>query len=621
MVLITDMKAVSENLVSSIVSPFKFTGPLFDKELRVSSRRRRNYALRFVYVILMTFFVAIVWLGVVESEYSAVYQKSRMALAGKTIITTIVTFQFITTQLLAVIMLSTSISDEIHHRTLGLLMTTPISSLQIVMGKLFSKLLQIILLLAISLPLLAVVRVFGGVPADYLLSSLCITLTAVIFAGSVSLFFSINNRRAYVVIIKAAVALAILYAVIPALVGALFGAQYFGRSGPPNITMWPFVVFLQLNPFGAMSMNTTMMMSPTIPTAMPWFHWPLHCALMLGASAMLTAISVKIVRKVALRQATGQLDLLPKRRVGRKQKKKSVAPARAAQEHSGIVRRVKGPPVLWKEIRAPMIRGVDGRNSVIGLVITIVALFITYAVCKKENCLQENFVHVTYVLMFVFIGSIFTMVLSATCITSEKESRAWPIMLATSMDDWHILLGKAGGVFRRCLPIWLLLAGHILLFVCVRYIHPIAIAHLLIFVAGLVAFLTGAGIYFSSRFKRTTSAVVANFGLAIALWAVLPGVFGLISAFTRDRDHQNALAMYYSANPAVQSVVITGTAGGDDAAGLRLSRLRYEWPYRGNDWREVGGTTRVLLTYMLIYTALGAVFAWRAKCRFRRNVF
>jgi ABC-type transport system involved in multi-copper enzyme maturation permease subunit len=615
------MKEVLENSISYLMSPLRLTGPLFDKELRVSSRRRRNYALRFVYVILMTFFVAIVWLGVVESEYSAVYQKSRMALAGKTIITTIVTFQFITTQLLAVIMLSTSISDEIHHRTLGLLMTTPISSLQIVMGKLFSKLLQIILLLAISLPLLAVVRVFGGVPANYLLSSLCITLTAVIFAGSVSLFFSINNRRAYVVIIKTVVTLGFLFAFIPAITGAIFGGPYIGGSGPPNIAAWPFVVFFHMNPFAAMSMNTTMMMSPTIPTIMPWFYWPAHCALMLGASAMLTAVSVKIVRKVALRQATGQLDLLPKRRAGRKQKKKSAQSSGAPQEHFGIIRRVKGSPVLWKEIRAPMIRGVDSRNSIIGLVITIVALFITYAVCKKENCLNENFVHITYVLMFVFIASVFTMVLSATCITSEKESRAWPIMLATSMDDWHILLGKAGGVFRRCLPIWFLLAGHVLLFVCLRYIHPIAIVHLLIFVAGLVAFLTGAGIYFSSRFKRTTSAVVANFGLAIAIWVVLPGVFGLISAFTRDRDHQNALAMYYSANPAVQSVVITGTAGGDSAARLKLSRLRYEWPYRGNNWREVGGTTRVLLTYMLIYASFGVLFAWRAKCRFRRNVF
>ncbi|MHC4117855.1 MAG: hypothetical protein ACYSWO_10145 [Planctomycetota bacterium] len=618
------MKAAVTNSVSRLVSPFRLAGPLFDKELRVSSRRRRNYFLRFAFIMLLTVFVAIVWLGVVESEYSAVYQKSRMALAGKTIISIIVWFQFVATQLIAIIMLSTSISDEIHHQTLGLLMTTPVSSLHIVLGKLFSKLLQIILLLAISLPLLAVVRVFGGVPANYLLSSLCITLTAVILAGSLSLLFSISNRKAYVVIIKTAVTLAGLFAFIPTILVSISNPMWAGGGGPPNIAH-PFVIaFLHLNPFGAMSMNTTMMISPTMPMAMPTFYWPAHCALMLAVSGMLIAWSVRVVRKVALRQATGQLDLLPKRRTARKQKKKSgqTSGKPARQRRVGAIRRVNGSPVLWKELRAPTIRGVDGRNSIIGLVITIIALLITYAVCEDANCLNEGFAHVTYMLMFVFIGSLFTMVLSATSITAEKESRAWPIILATSMDDWHILLGKAGGVFRRCLPIWLLLAGHILFFVCMRYIHPIAIVHSLIFVAGLVSFLTGVGIYFSTRFKRTTSAVVASFGLAVAIWIVIPALGGIISQFTRDRDHRRAFDTYLSANPAVQAGVLMSGAGGEHVARTSLSRLHYNWPSRYyNDWNRVGGTTRALLTYMLIYLSVGAFFAWRAKCRFRRNVF
>ncbi len=617
------MKTALAHSVSRLVSPFRLAGPLFDKELRVSSRRRRNYFLRFAFIMLLTVFVAIVWLGVVESEYSAVFQESRMALAGKTIITTIVWFQFIATQLIAIIMLSTSISDEIHHQTLGLLMTTPISSFHIVMGKLFSKLLQIILLLAISLPLLAVVRVFGGVPGNYLLSSLCITLTAVILAGSLSLSFSISNRRAYVVIIKTVVTLAAFFAVIPTIVVTVSSPTWALGTRLPNIAN-PFVVaFLHLNPFGAMSMNTAMMMSPIMPMAMPQFYWPAHCALMLVVSGMLIAWSVRVVRKVALRQATGQLDLLPKRRAGKKQKKKSAQTSgKSTQQYrAGVIRRVNGSPVLWKELRAPTIRGVDGRNSIIGLVITIIALLITYAVCEKADCLNEGFAHITYMLMFVFIGSLFTMVLSATSITAEKESRAWPIMLATSMDDWHILLGKAGGVFRRCLPIWLLLAGHILFFVCMRYIHPIAIVHSFILVAGLVSFLTGVGIYFSTRFKRTTSAVVANFGLAIAIWIVIPALGGIVSEFTRDRDHRIAVERYFAANPAAQAVVVMNGAGGERLARTKLSRLHYDWPIRQHDRQKVGGTTRALLTYMLIYASVGVFFAWRAKCRFRRNVF
>lgn len=611
------MRVALANSVARFVSPFRLTGPLFDKELRVSSRRRRNYVLRFAYVILLTTFVAIVWLGVVESEYSTAYQKSRMAVAGKTITTTIVTYQFIAIQLIAIIMLSTSISDEIHHRTLGLLMTTPISSFHIVMGKLFSKLLQLILLLAISLPLLAIVRVFGGVPWDYLLSSLCITLTAVIFAWSLSLYFSINNRRAFVVIIKTAVTLGVLFFFLPTIISALSSPWWLAARARPNFVSPASTALVHLNPFGAMFANTAMMISPAGAAAIPSFYWPVHCALMLGASALLIALSVKIVRKVALRQATGQLDLVPKHRRSRKRKKSSIR-STEPQEQAGVVRRVKGSPVLWKELRAPMIRGVDRRNSIIGLTVAIVALFITYGVCVHEKCLDQDFTHISYTLMFVVIGSIFSMVLSTTCITSERESRTWPIMLATSMDDWHILLGKAVGVFRRCLPIWLLLAGHVVLFVLFRYIHPIAIFQLFMFVAGLVVFLTGVGLYFSTRFKRTTSAVVANFTLALVLWAVIPVILGLISQFTRDYD---ALGAYVSANPVTQATVIMSGAGGRWNARAGLSSLDYNWPSPNNNWHKVGPATGILLVYMLIYMSAGFLFAWRAKCRFRRNIF
>jgi ABC-2 type transport system permease protein len=166
------MHLISAKSVSSFFGFSWLTGPLFDKELRVSSRRKRNYVLRFAYMIFLSLFVVITWLSVVEFQGTATFQKSRMSAAGKDIISTIISFQFIATQLIAVIMLSNSISDEIYHRTLGVLMTTPINSFQIVMGKLFSKLLQIILLLAISVPLLAIVRIFGGVPLGYKFSSL-----------------------------------------------------------------------------------------------------------------------------------------------------------------------------------------------------------------------------------------------------------------------------------------------------------------------------------------------------------------------------------------------------------------------------------------------------------------
>ena len=613
------------SFVCKVLSLSWLTGPIFDKELRVSSRRKRNYTLRLIYIILLTFFIAIVWLSMVKSEGSSAYQKSRLALAGKTIVTTIVMFQFFATQIIAVIMLSTSISDEIYHRTLGLLMTTPIGSFQIIMGKLFSKLLQLILLLAISLPLLAIVRIFGGVPWNYVLSSLCITLTAVIFAGSLSLYFSINNRRAYVVIIKTVFTLGVLFFFIPIITGTLFLPRwlYVPVLGSSVAASPLLVAFLHLNPFGAMSVNTAMMISSSAPrmmvilaitpTGASFFYWPLHCMLMLGASALLIAMSVKVVRKVALRQAVGQVESVPNHTRAKKSKRSSRRHAEQP-ELQGVIRRVTDSPVLWRELRAPMIQGAEGRNSIIGLAIAIIALLITYWTC--ENYLDEAFTQTGYVLMFTVIGSVFTMVLSATSITSEKETRSWPILLATSMDDWHILLGKAIGVFRRCLPIWLLMAGHIFLFICMRYIHPVAILHMPIFTTGLVVFLTGAGLYFSARFKRTTSAVIASFALALALWVVLPAMLGLVSVFTHDHDFIGDLV---SANPAAQLVILMDGAGGKWNAQAGFSNLTFAWP--DSSWRKAWPTTGLVIIYMLIYTAAGVLFACRAKCRFRRNIF
>ncbi|NQT02921.1 MAG: hypothetical protein HQ580_12915, partial [Planctomycetes bacterium] len=333
------------NVVVQFFSLSWLTGPIFDKELRVSSRRRRNYVLRFAYLALLTAFLVLVWLNEVQHNGSSVYRISRMARAGQTIIMFIIWFQFLATQLVAVIMLSTSISDEIYNRTLGLLMTTPINSFQIVMGKLFSKLLQLILLLAISLPLLAIVRVFGGVPWNYVISSLCITLTAVIFVGSLSLFFSIFNRRAYVAIIMTILTLGMVFGLFPLLTSIFWHTMELQKIISEKTL---FSVLFQPNPYAILAFKTEAMMSPRMGGGMPFYSWPLHCGIILAASAVILAVSVSMVRKVALRQATGQIDVSSRK--GRSRKKTIRGPANR-QDFCIEPRRVKGPPVIWKELR------------------------------------------------------------------------------------------------------------------------------------------------------------------------------------------------------------------------------------------------------------------------------
>ncbi|MCK4292115.1 MAG: ABC transporter permease [Planctomycetes bacterium] len=587
------------NFARRFLSLSWLTGPIFEKELRVSSRRRRNYVLRFTYLALLTIFLVLTWLVYVPRGGTGLYQISRMAEAGKGITAYIVWFQFIAIQIVGVIMLSTSISDEIYNRTLGLLMTTPINSFQIVTGKLFSKLLQLLLLLAISLPLLAIVRVFGGVPWIYVISSLCITVTAVVFVGLLSLFFSIFSRRAYVVIILTTLTLGAIFLLLP------FLAAYMLHRVMSQGTFFSILTFP--NPYFTFFFNTMLMMEPRAMMGRFAFYWPVHCGVMLGASGLLLFLSVLLVRRVALRQATGQLGVSARKR---RTDKEALPSSSERRDFAPAPRRVKGPPVLWKELRSSVL----GRRKIavlITIAVGLIILLVTYALCADERMLNDDETHIVYVVIFIALGMLFTVILPATCITSEKEARSWHLLLTTTLSDWQILFGKFAGILRRCLPIWCLLFGHIIVFTLAGIIHPIASVQMGILVAWIVVFLSGTGLYFSSRFKRTTTAVIMNFALAATVWALLPLLIALVAAITR--DWHDFFQVFMDVNPFVHAVSIM------DATTKRGRLGTYYWIGPGSlpFWESM----LWMLVCMLGYMFLGLLFAWRAKCRMRRNIF
>ncbi|MBN2312597.1 MAG: ABC transporter permease subunit [Sedimentisphaerales bacterium] len=594
-----------QNPVYKVLNLSWITGPIFSKELRVSSRRRRNYVLRFVYVALLTIFLAMVWLEEVRYRGSSVYSISRMAKAGQTIIAFIAWLQFCITQLAAVIMLSTSISDEIYNRTLGLLMTTPITSFQIVMGKLLSKLLQLILLLAISLPLLAVVRVFGGVPWGYVTSSLCMTLTTIILVGSASLFFSIFTRRPYKVIIIAFVFGGIFWGFLPLLSIMLWHTTKL-QSVVSEKTL--FFVISMFDPYFTMAFNTIKMLEPGSAGLIPSISWLLHCGVMLAVSALILFISIVRVRKVALRQVTGQLGLSRRKR---RSVKNNNTTSIDYQESVATIRRITGPPVLWKELRFPIL----GRRKIVTCIfgcLSLILLLLIYYLCGRENMLDDEDTHISFVLIALGLGLLSTVVLSATCITSEKESRSWPLLLATTLDDRAILFGKWAGILRRCLPAWIWLLGHMVIFSLAGFIHPVAILQIVCMAMGTLIFLSGSGLYFSSCFKHTTTAVTMNFALAILLWAILPILMFMMGEFfCGSRDPAE---VYMDTNPFIHVIaILEATVGRMEA---------YQWfSFRRGNSRNIVESTIWIVACASGYILLGLLFAWRAKSRFRRHIF
>ena len=485
---------------------------MFDKELRVASRQRRHYLLRFGYVALLTLFIAWVWLMVarIGSAGSAVVRVSRMPEAGKYIVACVVWFQFITGSFLTAVLLSGSISSEVRQRTLDALLVTPISGVQIVLGKLLSKMLQPILLLAVSLPLLTVVRVFGGVPWAYVVSGLCITLSTMVFVGSLSVLLSVTDRQAHHVTTTVIFWCLILWGGVPALLTLLSAAGYVNAAAIPAVLMIT-------NPFAALLTQTSAMLAAPTPGAA--VSWRFHCLMLLGAAAVISIVAVWRVRRVTL------VSILA--RAGGRHASRSKARREGAtgRTRTGVrawtpIRRVKGAPIVWKELCRPQFLTRWRAILTVGVSIAAIAVM-TVALVAARGPVGASFLILAHIFQLLFLVRLAAS--AASAITREKEARTWPILLMTPLDDREIVRGKAVGVFRwnLCLLVplcALYLLGHILSPAGAGDLiqRAISLGTLVIGLAGTILFLIGLGLYLSVRLKTTSAAVAATLGIYIA---------------------------------------------------------------------------------------------------------
>ena len=568
--------------VKSIVSLSWLTGPILEKELRVSSRRRRNYFLRTAYLLFLTIFVAYVWFFTVNMNSrggSPTYRISRMSVAAATITTTIAWFQFIALQLTALVMLSNSINDEVRKKTLDVLIATPITSLQIVMGKLTSKLLQLMILLGVSLPLLAVVRAFGGVPWDYLIASLCVTLTAAVFAASVSLFLSTMKKNAYMAITSSIAMALVLYAGLPAFASLMF----FLTKNPLFQKALPFTLII--NPFAAMSFLTSSMFSPTTAGSLAGYSWPVHCCIMIGLSSFLLLIAVFRIRPVVLNRDKKPLAY----RFGRKCKNlaRKKTSSRPTASNGSPIRRIKGDPIIWRELNRPMTGAMFSGKA--GVIILVTLLIVTYILAVFFKVINNKAFHSAFVGIITLVILMRTAALAATAISTEKQTKAWPILLTTPYEDAQIIRSKGLAVLRRTLPFWIMLLIHVIFFTLTGVLYPLALVLAFISVAPAVLFLIGSGLLAGTIFKTTTGATVATFAIPVAGWFFCPCLVYSNPAFMVGWSMQIDPSMFSD---------LASEIGSYSAFGFVLVVLP-----------------------IILYTAFGFLFLFLAKQKVRRNVF
>jgi ABC-2 type transport system permease protein len=223
------------------------------KELRGRMRGRRAFVSVTIYVLIVAGFAWMVGRILEDSArqnfaFDPTYQSASI---GRGIFAALMILQTLMIAILAPASTAGTISGERERQTLDLLAVTPISSVAIVVGKLLSALTWVFVLITASIPVAALVFVYGGVAPDDLLRGYVMLFVTAIAFGALGTFFSALLRRS-----GAATGLTFV-GVLIATVGLTFVWVFFRATEANNLDATtlaasrPAEALLYLNPFVA----------------------------------------------------------------------------------------------------------------------------------------------------------------------------------------------------------------------------------------------------------------------------------------------------------------------------------------------------------------------------------
>jgi ABC-2 type transport system permease protein len=232
------------------------------KELRGRMRGRRAFVILTIYLLFLAAF-AWAWQLIAERAYASTALTGSSAafasaLIGQEIFGALLVVETLLVVFLAPAMTAGAISLEREKQTLDMLATTPISSLAIVVGKLLSALTYVFILIIASIPLTAIVFVFGGVAPDEVLRGYIVLFVTAIGLGSLGLFISAVMQRTQ------AATVVTFFGVLALTMGTLFVVLFWttmagigpnqtriGTTGLGPIKGRPPEALLWFNPFAA----------------------------------------------------------------------------------------------------------------------------------------------------------------------------------------------------------------------------------------------------------------------------------------------------------------------------------------------------------------------------------
>jgi ABC-2 type transport system permease protein len=228
------------------------------KELRGRMRGRRAFVMLTIHLVVVAGFAFMVEELAVRSFSGGFGGGVATSDIGRGLFTALLLLLTLVVMILGPASTSGAISLEREKQTLDMLATTPVSSLAIVLGKLVSALGWMFMLLLASIPVMALVFMFGGVGPEDLVRGYVVLFATAILYGSLGLFISAVVKRtqaATVINLVLAIALTAGTGGIYGVLAATAASDAQQKANQANVAvdwstvMLPPTAMLWMNPF------------------------------------------------------------------------------------------------------------------------------------------------------------------------------------------------------------------------------------------------------------------------------------------------------------------------------------------------------------------------------------
>lgn len=420
------------------------SNPIAVRLVQNGSRRVKHMYIRSGYLAVLI--IVLLWMLLFKTSAGDLdYRK--LAEAGAVSFTIVAYLQITLICILAPVFMGGAIAQEADPRTWEVLLTTPMTQGQIVLGNLFGRLFFVLALLFASLPLFAMTQYFGGVPGRAIFASYGIAAAAALLVGSIAISLSVSRlagKRAFFV----------FYVAIISYLAVTIGLDAFLRNGGKGVGGQGVTWMTALNPF----LSLYALLNPSTYIKAPagsqsglaaWFlEKPVQtwCYGSVILSFTLLTISTLTVRAGGWAGLTGDNAGIPWYR-------RLFGLGAAGAEHRPP-RAVWTNPIAWREAAA--------RNATLG---RIVARWVFIASGMAFALALVWFFHTGQLSISEFqlallatvwgelaVTALVAINMAATAVSREREDGTLDILLTTPITPSTYLSGKLRGLIAYILP-------------------------------------------------------------------------------------------------------------------------------------------------------------------------